>query len=86
MQTLSDDTPPEIERLVIEGYRRMPAARKLQIMQDLTRTAHLLALSEIRRRYPQASAREVQLRLASRWLEPALLRQAFGWDPELEGY
>jgi hypothetical protein len=86
MKTQSEDTPPEIERIIIEGYRKMSAAQKLQIMQDLMRTAQLLALSEIQRRHPNASKRELQLRLASRWIEPELMRKAFGWDPEVEGY
>jgi len=30
--------------------------------------------------------REMKLRLASRWLEPELMREAFAWDPEKEGY
>jgi hypothetical protein len=86
MKTQSTDTPPEIERIIIEGYRKMSAAQKLQIMQDLMRTAQLLALGEIQRRYPNAKKRELQLRLASRWIEPELMREAFGWDPEVEGY
>jgi hypothetical protein len=86
MNTQSEDTPPEIERIIIEGYRRMSAAQKLQIMQDLMRTAQLLALGEIQRRHPNASKRELQLRLASRWIEPELMRKAFGWDSEVEGY
>jgi hypothetical protein len=86
MQTLAEDTPPEIERIIIEGYRQMTAARKLEIMQDLNRTAHLLALSEIKQRHPNASPRELQLRLASRWLAPELMCKAFGWDPKVEGY
>lgn len=86
MQTLAEDTSPEIEEIIIEGYRRMSAAQKLQIMQDLQSAARLLALGEIRRQHPQASERELQLRLASRWLEPELMRKAFGWNSDVEGY
>ena len=80
------DTPPEIEKIIIEGYRKMSAAQKLKIMQDLIHTAQLLELSDIKRRYPNAVNRELQLRLASRWIEPELMRKAFGWDQEIEGY
>ena len=45
-----------------------------------------LAMTDIRRRYPQASPRECDLRLASRWLGAELMRRAFGWDPDKEGY
>jgi len=55
-------------------------------MQDLIRSAQLLALGDIQRRYPNADRRELQLRLASRWIEPELMRKAFGWDPNVEGY
>ncbi|NOT60950.1 MAG: hypothetical protein HOP19_12095 [Acidobacteria bacterium] len=86
MQPLAEDTPPEIERIIIEGYRRMSAAEKLAIMDDLIKSAHLLALSEIRRQHPHASEREWQLRAAARRIEPELMRKAFGWDPDVKGY
>lgn len=80
------DTPPEIEQILIEGYRKMAAAQKLQIMQDLIFTAQLLALGDIKRRHPMADRRELQLRLASRWIEADLMKKAFDWDIEKEGY
>lgn len=86
MKTLAPDTSPEVEKIRIEGYRRMSAAQKLRIVQTLIRTTQLLALGDIKRRHPHASKRELQLRLASRSLEPELMRQALGWDPEVEGY
>jgi hypothetical protein len=86
MKTQSQDTPPEIEKIVIEGYRRMSAATKLAIMQDLIRSAYLLSLSDIMRRHPNASERELRLRLASRSIEPEVMRKVFGWDVDVEGY
>jgi len=86
MKPLSLDTSPEAERVLIEGYRKMPAWQKLQQVQELNQLVQQLALLDIRRRHPHASERELQLRLASRWLEPELMRRAFGWDPEVEGY
>ncbi|MGH9938830.1 MAG: hypothetical protein ACREAM_21525 [Blastocatellia bacterium] len=86
MKTLSPDTSPEIEKILIEGYRKMPVWKKLQQVRELTQLVCQLAMNDIRRRYPQANEREVKLRLASRWLEPELMRKAFGWDPEKEGY
>ena len=71
---------------MIEGYRKMSAAKKLQIMQDLINTAGLLALGDIKRTHPKADQREILLLLASRRIEPELMRKAFGWDPEVEGY
>ncbi|MGE0130083.1 MAG: hypothetical protein AB7U82_18520 [Blastocatellales bacterium] len=86
MKTLSSDTSPEIEQILIEGYRKMGAAKKLQIMQDLICAAYTLAMGNIKRNHPNAEPREVMLRLASRRIEPELMRKAFGWDPDVEGY
>ncbi|HEX5080581.1 MAG TPA: hypothetical protein VFY40_00950 [Blastocatellia bacterium] len=86
MKTLSSDTSPEIERIMIEGYRKMPAWKKLQQVWELTEFVRQLAMNDIRRRYPLADDRERMLRLASRWLDPELMKKAFAWDPEKEGY
>jgi hypothetical protein len=86
MKTQSSDTPPEIERLLIEGYRRMTAGEKLQRLHDMSELVWALQAAEVRRRLPQADEREVALRVASRSLGPELMRKAFGWDPEVEGY
>jgi hypothetical protein len=74
------DTNPEVEAFIVEGYRRMSAAQKLARVTELTRTVQQLALADIRRRYPAADAREQSLRLASRWLDPELMRKAFHWN------
>jgi hypothetical protein len=86
MDPILSDTSPEVEKIILEGDRGMSAARKLQIAQDLIRGVQMLALSDIKRRYPNADRRELQLRLASRWIEPELMRKAFGWDPDVEGH
>jgi hypothetical protein len=80
------DTNPEVERVLIELYRRMPAWRKLQQVCELNRTLRELALGDIRHRHPLADAREVGLRLASRWLDAETMRAVYGWDPDKEGY
>ncbi len=41
---------------------------------------------DVRRRHPNADAREQALRVASRWLEPELMVRAFGWDVSEVGY
>ena len=86
MKTLSPDTSPEVERIMIEGYRKMPAWKKLQQVGEMTQLVRQLAMNDIQRRYPLAHDREMKLRLASRWLEPELMKKAFAWDPEKEGY
>jgi len=81
-----DDTSPEVRRKMVELYRAMPGWRKIARVQELNRRTTALALSDIRRRHPDASERELRLRLASRRMEPALLRRHFGWDVRVEGY
>ena len=83
---MESDTPPEIEKILIEGYRQMPAWKKLQQVGEMTQFVLQLAMNDVRRRHPQADEREIKLRLASRWLDPELMRKAFGWDVEKEGY
>jgi hypothetical protein len=86
LKPISSDTDPEAERILIEGYRRMSASEKLQRVCELTQAVQALAMADIRRRHPDASPRECQLRLASRWIDADLMRKAFGWDPDKEGY
>jgi uncharacterized protein YfbU (UPF0304 family) len=86
MKTQSPDTHPEIERILIEAYRRMTPAEKLRKVRQLNEFGYRLALAEVRRRHPDASERECQLRVASRYLPAELMRKAFHWDPERQGY
>ncbi|MBI2377442.1 MAG: hypothetical protein HYV07_25805 [Deltaproteobacteria bacterium] len=81
-----EDTDPKAQAILVEGYRRMSGSKKLAIVQQLTVAVQELAILDIRRRHPEASEREVKLRLASRWLPVATMRAAFGWDPEIQGY
>lgn len=80
------DTHPEAEKRLIEGYRAMTPAQKWQGVQSLNRTLENLARADVRRRHPDADEREVRLRVASRRLPADLMRRAFGWDPDREGY
>lgn len=64
----------------------MTAAEKVARVCSLSRAVQELGLLDVRRSHPGASERELQLRLASRSLDPELMRRAFGWDPSVEGY
>ncbi len=86
MNTPPNDTHPQIEALLIEGYRKMSSAQKLERVRALTRAVQELALLDVRRRHPNADAREQALRVASRWIEPELMLRAFGWDVSAQGY
>lgn len=81
------DTPPEIEEILLAGYRRMTPAQKLERVMDLNRAAQEMALARIRATYgPGLSEREERLRLAALWLDRETMVRVFGWDPEIQGY
>jgi hypothetical protein len=80
------DTPLAVEDLLIEGYRKMSASEKLERVRQLNLAVQRLALADVRRRRPDVDSRELRLRLASRWLDAPLMRAAFGWDPDAQGY
>jgi hypothetical protein len=82
----TNDTDPRIEAVLVAGYRAMSASQKLARVTALTRTVQQLALLDIRRRHPNAAQRELDLRLASRWIEPALMKRAFDWDVQAAGF
>jgi len=83
---LFSDTSADAERVLVEGYRRMSPAERLRKVGELGSLARALVLADIRRRHPDATPHECALRLASRFIEPELMRRAFGWDPRREGY
>ena len=76
------DTSPEVEAYVAEGFRRMPPAAKLDRVRALNEALLSLAAADERRRHPDADQREIDLRVAARWLDAETMRRAFGWDPE----
>jgi hypothetical protein len=80
------DTDPRIEQVLVAGYRAMSVAAKFDQVRALTRAVQELALRDVRRRHPDASAREQALRVASRWLPPELMTKAFSWDVRTQGY
>jgi hypothetical protein len=80
------DTAAEAEAILTEGYRRMTPRERLERASQLTLAVQRLACADILRRHSEAGDREIRLRLASRWLDPDVMRRAFGWDPDREGY
>jgi hypothetical protein len=85
MRLFGRDTSPEAARVLVDGYRRMSPEQKLAIVDDLTRATKQLAAARIHQQYPNATDREVLLRVASLTLGRDLMIRAFGWDPEREG-
>lgn len=87
MSLIPSDTPPDVEEILLEGYRQMTPEERLMRAFDMSRAVQQLALARIRAEYgPDLSEREERLRLASLWLPRETMIEVFGWDPEIEGY
>ena len=87
MKNPLSDTPPHIERILIEGYRSMNPAQKLQRVVALNRALDELATARIKSQHGQdISQRETILRLASLHLDAGTMRDVFGWDPDTKGF
>lgn len=79
------DTTPAVERLLIEGYRRMSPAEKLERVAAMNRALQQLATARLRAQYGQMTESELRLRLAALRLDARTMRDAFGWDPGVHG-
>ncbi len=77
MSVLSSDTHPKMEALQIELIRRMPAWKKLAVVEGLNETVRTLAVSGIRERHPNATPQEVQRMLADLILGAELARKVY---------
>lgn len=85
-RTQSSDTSLEVERLLIEAYRRMPPWEKAGRVREMADALEALALAGIAARHPQATEHERRLRSAALRLDRETMMCAFGWDPVVHGY
>lgn len=80
------DTPLAVERLLIDGFRRMTPTEKLQRVVALNRALDVLARARLTARYgPHMPEHEMRLRLAALRLDADLMADVFGWDPRAHG-
>lgn len=79
---MNRDTTPEAEEILFDWLRNAPAWEKWQRMTALNRSARLLALAGLRRRYPDAPEAEIRRRLADLILGPELARRVYGPLPD----
>lgn len=83
---IPSDTSPDAERVLIEGYRRMSPAEKLQRVASLNRALVTLSTARLHRQYGATmSQRELRLRLAALRLDPEVMRTVLAWDPAVHG-
>jgi len=66
--------------------RELPFEAKAEQVVALIRAAREMAMVGLRRRYPEAPAEELRLRLAALVLDADTVRKAYGWDPTREGH
>ena len=77
MSVLSSDTHPKMEALQIEILRRMPAWKKISVVDGLNETVKTLAVSGIKQRHPNAAPEQIQRMLADLMLGPELARKVY---------
>jgi hypothetical protein len=82
MGTLSRDTHPDAERKQIELLRQMPCWRRLELAVEMTQACYSLALARLRHRHPEASAAELDRRLAGLVLGAELATRTYGPGPD----
>jgi len=83
---LASDTDPRAEAVMLDILRRMTPVQRLRRSFALRQRVLTIARSRILRDHPQATAREIRLRLASLWLDADTMLRVYGWDPRVEGY
>jgi hypothetical protein len=81
VRLFGEDTPTEVEVLMVERYRRMTPAQKAAKVASLTASTHAVALAGLRVAHPDATDRELKLRLALRYIDRDLLERAVGTLP-----
>ena len=86
MKPLSPDTSPEAQQVQFELLRRTPVWKRLAMTCELIQAGRKLMLSDLRRRYPQASEDELRRRLIARLLTRDEVIRAYGFDPEEEAH
>jgi hypothetical protein len=74
------DTSPEAWKVYLDIHRRMSPAEKIRQAMSMTKTGHLLAEAGLRRRFPDASDREIFLRRVRLTLGEDLFRKAYGTE------
>ena len=77
MSALFSDTHPKMEALQIQFIRRMPAWKKISIVDNLNETVKTLAVSGIKQRNPDANPAQIQRMLADLMLGEELARKVY---------
>ena len=77
MSVLYSDTHPKIERMQIELIRRMPAWKKIAVVDGLNETVKTMAMSGIKQRHPNATPQQIRRMLADLMLGAELAQKVY---------
>ena len=73
-----EDTSPEAWKVLLDLYRKMSPDEKLQRTIEMSDFLRSLSEAGVRADYPEASEREVFLRVAQRFLGKELFEKVYG--------
>jgi hypothetical protein len=79
------DTDDKTLRVWTEVTRRLSPSQKVNQLFELCEALESLQRAGVRKMHPDASEREVFLRVAERRLGPELMRKAYGWKAKSAG-
>jgi len=80
------DTSPQTLEIQVKIWRGMSIDEKAAIVNNLNRDVERMAETGVRQRHPNATDREVFLRLAALRLGRELSIAAYRWDPNEHGW
>lgn len=83
---MKSDTSAATSDRLIARWRKMPPAEKFAVVASLNQDTDRMAEAGVKLRFPNASEREVMLRVQALRNGRDLSIAAFGWDPEIEGW
>jgi hypothetical protein len=78
-----EDTDPEALEVFLQLHRQMTPSQRVAQIFEMMAFQQSLQRASVLAMYPQASEREVFLRVAARRLDRVTMIKAYGWDPEL---
>jgi len=74
------DTHPDAEKAYIDLMRKFSISKKLAMVREITFACQQMALTGIKKRYPEADEKEMRLRLGALWLKKEIMDKVFHWN------
>ncbi len=76
------DTDPKALKVFLDLQRAMTPSQRLQTVFELNRLLRGLAEASERQLHPEASDREIFLRVVARRLDRETMKRVYGWNPD----